>query len=142
MRHFLIDFDQKSKKNAYLDFIYFFSPKRVSWRGHVFWSKDVIFLAYGNFRPFSEFGHFGKYINKFWIFFCMSKIGIIEFFFSITWHNLYTNEKLALCRLKAVKGYLLSDLYFFPPNPPSLFLEESQPWPKTYQNMLHGLHKS
>ena len=30
MRHFLIDFDQKSKKNAYLDFIYFFSPKRVS----------------------------------------------------------------------------------------------------------------
>ena len=32
--------------------------------------------------------------------------------FSITWHNLYNNEKLALCRLKAVKGYLLSDLSF------------------------------
>ena len=54
-------------------------------------------------------------------------------FFSITCHNLYTNEKLLLCRLKAVKGYLLSDLYFlFPPNPPAyfwrIFLEESQPW--------------
>ena len=41
------------------------------------------------------------------------KIAWLEgIFFSITWHNLYTNEKLALCSLKAVKGYLLSDLLF------------------------------
>ena len=34
-------------------------------------------------------------------------------FLLLTWHNLYTNEKLFLCRLKYVKGYLLSYQYFY-----------------------------
>ena len=76
--------------------------------------------------------------------FCMSKLDIhtnlYEYsfkiegnFFSITLHNSYTNEKLALCRLKTVKGYLLSYLYYFVSSESSSlflegFLEESQPW--------------
>ena len=66
-----------------------------------------------------------------------------KLFFLITWHNLYTSEKLSLCRLKAVKGYLLSYQYFsFPLNPPTyfwrIFLEEWQPccWKTTF--MLHS----
>ena len=46
--------------------------------------------------------------------------------------SLYTSEKLSLCRLKAVKYYLLAYQYIFiPPNPPTYFWRiflESQPW--------------
>ena len=67
-----------------------------------------------------------------------------KLFFLITWHNLYTSEKLSLCRLKAVKGYLLSYQYFsFPLNPPTyfrrIFLEEWQPWGRTKVILAAGL---
>ena len=46
--------------------------------------------------------------------------------------SLYTSEKLSLCKLKAVKYYLLAYQYIFiPPNPPTYFWRiflESQPW--------------
>ena len=46
----------------------------------------------------------------------------LTLYFFVTWHNLYISERLSLCRLKAIKGYLLSHQYFFcPPSPPIFF---------------------